>query len=255
MKNNNYFGVEIHINGNRAKLHEHDSRFYLEARENSEFEILIENKTNGRILAIPSIDGLDALTGKPADSNSGGYIIDAYGSYKVKGFRVSDEKVAAFKFAQKEKSYASSQGKGDNEGIISVRCYAEKIKPIPSPAPIWDNQDFPCAWPKKNSGDSSGPLYNSNVLRSCSLQNSVTTASLLSESRGFDIGTEFGNAKASQVVSVEFEKGNRLGEINIYYASRQSLIEMGVPMQVKAKVVLPKGFKDSYCPIPPGWKE
>ena len=72
--------------------------------------------------------------------------------------------------------------------------------------------------------------------------------------RGFDMGTKFGEAKESRVIEVEFEKGILAITTNIYYASRQSLIEMGVPLGSEKQVNFPEPFVDSkYAKPPEGW--
>lgn len=73
--------------------------------------------------------------------------------------------------------------------------------------------------------------------------------------RGFDMGTKWGEAKESKVVEVEFERGLLVLTTNIYYASRQSLIEMGVPIGNEKQVSFPEPFADSkYAKPPKGWR-
>lgn len=72
--------------------------------------------------------------------------------------------------------------------------------------------------------------------------------------RGFDMGTKWGEAKESKVVEVEFERGTLALTTNIYYASRQSLIEMGVPIGSEKQVSFPEPFVESkYAKPPKGW--
>lgn len=72
---------------------------------------------------------------------------------------------------------------------------------------------------------------------------------------GFDMGTKWGEAKESKVVEVEFERGTLALTTNIYYASRQSLLEMGVPLGSEKQVSFPEPFADSkYAKPPKGWK-
>lgn len=77
----------------------------------------------------------------------------------------------------------------------------------------------------------------------------------LSALRGFDMGTKWGEAKESRVVEVEFERGVLVLNTNIYYASRQSLLEMGVPLGNEKQVSFPEPFVDSkYAKPPKNWK-
>ena len=74
------------------------------------------------------------------------------------------------------------------------------------------------------------------------------------ETKGFDMGTAWGNAKESRVIEVEFEKGILALTTNIYYASRQSLIEMDVPITNEKQVSFPEPFSGTkYATPPSGW--
>lgn len=74
------------------------------------------------------------------------------------------------------------------------------------------------------------------------------------KSETFDMGTQFGRAEKSKVKTVEFERGYLAKTFNIYYASRQSLIDMGVPITTGLQVNLPKSFPGTYCEPPKGWQ-
>lgn len=73
--------------------------------------------------------------------------------------------------------------------------------------------------------------------------------------RGFDMGTKWGDAKESKVINVEFERGVLAVSTEFFYASRQSLIEMGVPIGNEKQVSFPDAFADSkYAKPPKNWK-
>jgi hypothetical protein len=73
---------------------------------------------------------------------------------------------------------------------------------------------------------------------------------------GFDMGTKFGESKESHVIEVEFETGILALTANIYYASRQSLISMGVPLGNEKQVSFPEPFEGSkYANPPKNWQD
>jgi hypothetical protein len=76
----------------------------------------------------------------------------------------------------------------------------------------------------------------------------------IKQSRGFDMGTEWGKREQSKITTVEFERGILAESFNIYYASRESLIQMGVPLTNELKVNLPQGFPGGYAKPPYGWQ-
>jgi hypothetical protein len=72
--------------------------------------------------------------------------------------------------------------------------------------------------------------------------------------QNFDMATKWGNKVESKVTNVEFERGGLVYTQDIYYASRQSLIEMGIPMTSHQKIAKgPESFPGNYAKPPKGW--
>lgn len=71
----------------------------------------------------------------------------------------------------------------------------------------------------------------------------------------FDLGSTWGKKVEDKVVETTFERGNLLGEFNIFYASKESLKKMGVKMDNEAQVSFPSGFPGHFAKAPSGWKE
>jgi len=69
----------------------------------------------------------------------------------------------------------------------------------------------------------------------------------------FDTGTEFGRKEYSRVHNIPFTKGCLAQSFDIYYASREALIRMGVPLTNELSVNLPQSFPNEYCKPPVGW--
>lgn len=288
MYNQNNYTVDILVNGNKCKQHQHENRFYIEAKDGSEYEIKIENNSSNRVLAVVSVDSLDVLTGKTADTNAGGYIIGAWSSYRIKGYRYSNDTVGAFKFVKKDDSYAATKGKKSkkNCGVIGVILYEEKQtlnwyqtsalefekQSHPKAVPYWFDHKMNSTWStplKSNSEATYGSSVN-NFMVNCKL-NDYSDTHLESpccdmmgfaeipqtrevKAKGFDMGSGWGEAKDSKVVDVEFERGSIVFTNEIYYASRESLIEMGVPLKQEGRVNLPKSFPNGFAKPPANWK-
>lgn len=110
--------------------------------------------------------------------------------------------------------------------------------------------------------DSPTRRFCGNTMKSTNLNgnSTVNNAAMFFNSvqenpRGFDMGTKWGEAKESKVVEVEFERGILALTTNIYYASRQSLLEMGVPLGNEKQVSFPEPFADSkYAKPPTNWR-
>lgn len=273
MKINSSIGVDIKVNGNPCKKYSHEGRTFIEAKIGSEYEIVVSNSLGlTKVLAVISVDGLNAINGKPSADNDSGYIVGYHDNVKVKGFRYSNDEVGAFKFSSKGDSYAKTQGKNSQCGVIGVRVYDEKLCDS-FPKIIFDKiPETPYGWPLtpwseypghyvgdivRETSTGIGPTYSTHgacagsggELRSMSLSATSETP------RGFDAGTAWGSCQESKVVEKEFEIGDLLAEIEIFYATRESLIEMGVELNKKSEVVFPKAFGDKkYAQPPQNWE-
>ncbi len=238
----NDVSVDILVNGNSTAKYYKDGKVFIEAKDGSEYEILIKNNSFNKILAVSSVDGLNVLSGEPSCENDGGYIINCYDSYRIKGFRYSDEKVGAFEFSKKENSYASSKSKeySINCGVIGVRSYNENINYTISTNSVstkWINLT------------TNGCTIDNTPIITCA-HNGVEHLSLNS----FDMGSSWGRSKESKVTPTDFDRGVISYSSDIYYASRGSLIEMGVIQTNKSQVAFPNSFP-RYAIPPKGWKE
>jgi hypothetical protein len=276
MSNNSNYAIDIIVNGNTCKQYNHNGKIYIEAKNGSEYEIRIKNNTYQRILAISSVDSLNVLTGEAASTEDTGYVISAYNSLKIDGYRYNDNSVGAFKFGKKSKgtSYAKLQGEEANVGVIGVKLFNEKV-------------NTPLYWPL-NSVTGTGTSYNNpdwtytttagghsnNIIRSMNASatdvhtlfcqtslsnNSSNTTKCCGDfesniAPNFDMATEWGRSKESKVTTVEFVKGVMAFEYDIYYTSRKSLIDIGVQLGNEVKVSFPSSFPKKYATPPPGWR-
>lgn len=264
--------VKILVNGNPLKTYCHNGRIFIESREGAEYQIKLSNNTSSRLLAIVSVDGLNTIDGATATDDSPGYVLQGHSSYSVKGFRTSNDSVNAFQFSKKEKSYAAKhpelEGAAKNCGVIGVRFYTElkpainldeslnewvKSKwptwPTYPPEPQWDKipQNPQYDWWKVTYSSTTDGCFNGpsnccgnpeplqNVLRSCS----------------FDTGTKFTDKQIEdKVTETTFEKGSLFRFIEIFYASKQALIDMGIKIDKEPEIVFPQSFPKGFCKPP-----
>lgn len=275
MYNSNY-EVNILVDGKPQKIHYHDNKYYLEARENYEYSIKIKNNSYEDILAITSIDGLDSMSGKTASDNSGGYIIAARSSFEIKGFRKDLNTVGAFKFCKKNNSYAKSKRSGaeKNCGVIGIRLFNKKIEqatvvikekeyiPYPIyPTPIypaypsfpyryWYYGDTTCDSAIGSCGGTSSSINNCNITYS----NSCSNDSLQNRKTSFSLGSTWGEKKDSSVIESSFNRGILVFSQDIYYSTRQDLINMGVPIIKQPKISYPESFSGKFAEPPNNWR-
>ena len=235
------------------------------------------------------------MTGKPASDSEGGYVIDAYSSYKIKGIRYSDDSVGGFRFNYKDRSYATSKGDGSevNCGVIACKIFPEKvyqtftapIKKVLTPRTVWDEVWYYNHTPQYTKciddtfstpstvGSSTAGLYgegkygysttnvsgaiSTNSIRSvnCSVEASMADSCKCSEptKEVFNLGTEWGSAIESKVVSTTFVRSGGWASFEYYYTDRDGLIALGIPLNSFAKINFPESFPGNYATPPKNW--
>lgn len=264
--NKNSFEISVLVNGKPLREYFHNGHFYVEGRGNSDFELLLRNNSYRRVEAVVSVDGLDVLDGKTANSKKTGYLVNAYSTVKISGWRLNTDEVAKFVFAAQEESYAASKNKPRNIGVIGVAFFNEKIHY----QPWFSNTNFqftPCAdstgyFPKglrnhsvsvgdtKCSGRGSSVGGGSTV----NVSNSVGTQGL---------GTGFGQKTESRVYNVSFERASEKPDeiLKLYYNDRKGLEEIGIKVaqplsEDTARRETAQPFEDvsDGCEPPPNWR-
>ncbi|MSP92176.1 MAG: hypothetical protein EXR79_10300 [Myxococcales bacterium] len=142
-----------------------DGRAYVLGGEGQRYRIRLYNQSSRRIEAVVSVDGRDAIDGRSASFDKPGYIVPAWGSVTIDGFRLSLRDVAAFRFSPVEDSYAAQVGDARNVGVIGVAVFTERARrprpplyrapePAPYPCPGCDAEDG--GWGRRESGEAAG---------------------------------------------------------------------------------------------------
>jgi hypothetical protein len=94
------------------------------------YEVVLKNDARRAIEVLVSVDGLDAMDGKPASFKKRGYVLAPFETLAVEGFRTSRSTVAAFRFGSMSDSYGHRRhGDTTNAGVIGVAVFEEKRHP------------------------------------------------------------------------------------------------------------------------------
>jgi hypothetical protein len=101
-------------------------RTYVIGQQGERYTIRIENHTPRSFEAVATVDGLDVMNGRPGSFANRGYVIGAWDSLDIDGFRQSEDEVAAFRFAKVRDSYAAQTGDARNVGVIGVAFFAQR---------------------------------------------------------------------------------------------------------------------------------
>ncbi|MET0595528.1 MAG: hypothetical protein ABW133_22705 [Polyangiaceae bacterium] len=112
-------------------------RTYAIGEAGQRYTVVVTNESGVRVEAVASVDGLDVLDGKGASFDKRGYLVPAWGSVEIEGFRQTSDHVAAFRFGSVRDSYAARTGSDRNVGIVGVAIFA----PRHAPSFPWTNRE------------------------------------------------------------------------------------------------------------------
>jgi hypothetical protein len=134
----------------------HEGQLYVAGDKDQRYQVRVKNQTRQRLCVVVTVDGRNVNTGKKGSWDGSGFVLEAHQEWVFKGWRQSNDKVAAFRLGAKEDSYSSQMGTAENVGVIGVAVFEEKepekpvitIKetqyipmpypvPAPSPSPWW----------------------------------------------------------------------------------------------------------------------
>jgi hypothetical protein len=212
--------LDILVDGRPLPTVQHGGKTYLPVpRMGEEYQIRVWNDGPRRVAAVVSVDGLSVITGQPASETGPGYVVAPYSHILIKGWRRNLDNVAAFRFVEREKSYASLMGKAENIGVIGLVAIEERIV---HPLPRLEKKDSAPA--AKGARTAVG-----------------------------SIGTEYGREIDSRAYYVPFLRSSNKETITLYYDSVKALRAAGVPVDQPLPNPFPGDLK--FAPPPPGYPE
>jgi hypothetical protein len=101
-------------------------RTFIIGEQGERYSIVIANRSNHRVEAVTTVDGVDVMNGQTGSVENRGYVLDPYQTMVVDGFRQSQTHVAAFRFAKVADSYAAQTGSARNVGVIGIAFFDER---------------------------------------------------------------------------------------------------------------------------------
>lgn len=219
-----------------------------------EYSVRVCNTTAGRMLAVISVDGVNAITGDTAAPSQSGYVLSAYECTDVGGWRKSMAHTAAFYFTELPDAYAARTGRPENVGVVGVALFPEKPQPI-----AWRDRlgilqgeilgDAPA--PRRDAGASGGAES-----RAGAAGNSFRDeAAPMPSAPLAKLGTGHGRTEDSPTQMVRFERASATpaATLAIHYDRRENLIAMGIlPPPVVARAPNPfPAWRPRFVADPP----
>jgi hypothetical protein len=257
--------------GRVLRVWRHDGRLFVAGRPGARYSLRVNNHTDGRVLVVLSVDGVNILTGETAGYDQRGYVFSPHESYDLAGWRKSDTQIAAFKFAPQRQSYAARTGRPADVGVIGMAVFREKVYAPPPEPEVPENR-----WEDRDDLSRGGPADAVTAGRAAPAPAppaTVTGRRAASGSpsqetqdrsanglamRDEKLGTGHGAREWSVVTTVPFERETAYPQFirQIEYDTYANLVASGV-IQPPAIEHRPRPFPTypdgaGYVPDPPG---
>jgi len=254
------YELQLLVDGVPVQPFDHAGENIVLGQLGARYTLRVFNHTGRRIEAVMSVDGRDAIDGKSADFRSKrGYLVPAWGSVDVDGWRLSRAEVAAFRFSAVDDSYAARTGNAREVGVIGMAVFPERYvapRPVympPTHDPEWRYRRDDGLGYQPPAAEGSAAKKGMELDRSPAASapaspsagraeahaRSARPADSLAEnqSRGPaperrpGLGTEFGEAVTSPVREVSFVRANATQPqviLGVRYNDRAGLVALGI---------------------------
>lgn len=205
-------------------------RDYVAGEPGHRFAVTLRNLTGERVLAVLSVDGVNAISGQTASTGQSGYVLEPWQTTEVRGWRKNYSEVAEFYFTDLPDSYAARTGRPDNVGVIGVAAYRERRYD-------YDYRQDEGYYSRDRYGATGGRLPKAQGEQSAdSAARSAAPASAPMEKRhaegmaAQEIGTGHGERRYDPARATRFERESpRPNQVTaLYYDSHEALVQRGV---------------------------
>lgn len=225
------------------------------------YSVRLTNTTGERVLVVLSVDGINAVTGETAHPAQAGYVLDAWETAEIAGWRKSLDDVAQFVFTDVGDSYAARTGRPRNVGVIGVAAFRESLPrhrppPVPYPSVARGNarvRDERARDESEASATAAAPAEAGGAAN----QRAYDSAHGNPGARRQGIGTGHGAREWAPVGSTTFVRANATPDqvSQVRYDDARRLIALGIlPRPYLHRERRPQAFPQGFVADPPGWR-
>jgi hypothetical protein len=238
-------------------VYSHEGRYYVAGKPGNEYQINVRNRQPGDVLAVISVDGVNAVSGETANWSQTGYVLSPHASFGIRGWRKSTQRIAAFYFTELENSYAARSGRPDHVGVIGVAVFRRKAESaVGISRGDYERRAAPAAGATAREADG----VSRDTLGSAAAESAVApgmrrdepavAAPRAPQPAEKSLGTGHGRSETSVVRYTSFERASPTPDevITVYYDSYRNLVARGV---IHAPVISrPSPFPGQFVPDP-----
>ena len=253
--------------GQPLQLWRHDGRLFVAGQPGARYSLRVANHTDGRVLVVMSVDGVNILTGETAGYGQRGYVFGPYESYDVSGWRKSDTEVAAFTFAPLPQSYAARTGRPGDVGVIGMAVFRERVVVqaplVMGPMLRPERRDGPVVVTGRRAAPAPAAALSAPAIPAPPPPAAATTSpgfvGAAAARQDEKLGTAHGAREWSVVNTVPFERATPYPQVirQIEYDTHEHLVAAGVIPPSWNEERRPRPFPSTsgepvYVPDPPG---
>lgn len=239
-------GATLSTYADRGKL-------YVAGTPGHRYSVRLSNRSGGRVLAVLSVDGVNAVSGQTANPDQTGYVLAPFESTEISGWRKNLDEVAQFNFTALPNSYAARTGRPANVGVIGVAVFTERV-------PVWRQREeiareaappAPASAPMDAQAQHAAAA-NAGAARSLPAQPAAPAKAEGLARHDERLGTGHGAREYAHVDTTTFERASpRPAEtVAIWYDSYANLVAQGIierPIADREAQPFPRAF----VPDPP----
>ncbi|UZW61561.1 hypothetical protein [Lysobacter enzymogenes] len=219
------------------------------------YTVRLTNNTGERVLVVLSVDGVNAVSGQTASPAQSGYVLDAWQSTEINGWRKSLDDVAQFVFTDLGDSYAARTGRPANVGVIGAAVFQERqryrpVYPTPSPYP------YPPYARNENGAAKAEGRAAGNAAPAAPAERARESVAADTAAQAQTIGTGHGAREWSPVSQTEFVRASRSPAqvVELRYDDYATLVARGVVPRYPDRAHrpdTPRAFPEGFVADPP----
>lgn len=222
-------------------------RDFVEGQPGHRFSVNVQNLTGERVLAVISVDGVNAISGQTAGASQAGYVLEPWQRAEIRGWRKSTSDVAEFYFTDLPDSYAARTGRPQNVGVIGVAAFRERERVAPSyyPPQVSEREQAPYRDRAANGSAADSAAAPAAVGRADARREVAKSAQQL--------GTGHGERRYDPVTQTTFERDSARPSqvVSLFYDSYDSLAQQGIlPRYDRRSTNRPDAFPVGFAPDP-----
>lgn len=228
----------------------HRGRDYIAGQPGHRFSVSLRNQTGERVLAVLSVDGVNAVSGQTASASQAGYVLEPWQQVEIRGWRKSYADIAEFYFTDLPDSYAARTGRPDNVGVIGVAAFRER-RPVPVPyaQPDVYAPPYPAspAMAERDAAKASAGGAAADASGAYGRRSESAPANAAAQ----QLGTGHGERRYDPVAQTAFERdSSRPNQVlAIYYDSLDALAARGI-ISTRRYAQQPQAFPLGFVPDP-----